>query len=268
VARLKREVSGLASEPSAIERRTAPSPEEFFERYYAAGVPVVISDASKNWPKLADWSPSYFKDHFGDVEVEVMTRRNGPRGHGDEVEGHRTKTLLADFCDRVTAAAPTNDFYLVANNRVTNRPALGQLFEDVAAPHPYLHEGRDVRWTSMWFGPPGTVTPLHHDTANVLFCQVFGRKRIRLFSPFELSLTHAMHDGVYSSVDAEHPDADAFPEFAEAKAKEVVLSAGEALFIPVGWWHHIRSLEVSINLAFTAFRWSNHFEWFYPGKIE
>jgi ribosomal protein L16 Arg81 hydroxylase len=77
-----------------------------------------------------------------------------------------------------------------------------------------------------------------------------------------------MRDGVYSAIDAEHPDVEVFPEFAEAAAKEVVLSPGEALFIPVGWWHHIRALEVSINLAFTAFKWSNRFEWFYPGKIE
>jgi hypothetical protein len=268
VARLKRDVAGLASKPSTVERRTAPPAEEFFERHYAAGVPLVITDALRNWPKLVDWSPSYLKDHFGDVEVEVMTGRAAPRIDGDDIEGHRTMTHLADFCDRVAAAAPTDDFYLVANNRATNRPALEHLFEDVAAPHEYLHEGRDAHWTSMWFGPPGTVTPLHHDTANVLFCQVFGKKRIRLFSPFELSLTHAMRDGVYSAIDAEHPDVEVFPEFAEAAAKEVVLSPGEALFIPVGWWHHIRALEVSINLAFTAFKWSNRFEWFYPGKIE
>jgi len=268
VARLKREVAGLASESSTVERRTAPRAEEFFERYYAAGVPLVIADALKNWPKLADWSPAYFKHNFGDVEVEVMTRRDAPRVAGDEMEGHRTMTRIGDFCDRVTAAAPTNDFYLVANNRATNRPALEHLFEDVSAPHEYLDVGRDARWTSMWFGPPGTVTPLHHDTANVLFCQVFGRKRIRLFSPLELSLTHAMRDGVYSSIDAERPDAEALPEFAEAAARQVVLSAGEALFIPVGWWHHVYALEVSINLAFTAFKWPNRFEWFYPGKVE
>jgi hypothetical protein len=268
VARLERERCALASEPSTVESRDAPSPEEFLEHYYAAGVPLVIVDALKNWPKLAEWSPSHLRERCGDAEVEIMTRRNGPRAHGDDLEGHRTMTRLADFCDRVVASCATNDFYLVANNRVTNRPALGALFDDVAAPHEYLHGDRDVRWTSMWFGPPGTVTPLHHDTANVLFCQVFGKKRVLLFPPSELSLTHAMRDGVYSSIDPEHPDVDAFPEFVDARAKEVVLLPGQGLFIPVGWWHHIRALEVSINLAFTAFKWSNQFDWYYPGKIE
>jgi hypothetical protein len=268
VARVKREVARLAGQPNAIERRGGVSREEFFDRYYAANVPVVITDALEGWPKLAHWSPSYFKERFGDVEVEVMTGRDADPACDANFEAHCATTRLGAFCDRVAAAGRTNDFYLVANNRVMNRPALKPLFEDVSAPHEYLDDGRDAGWTSMWFGPAGTFTPLHHDTANVLFCQVFGRKRILLFPSFELSMTHAMHHGVYSSIDPEHPDLETFPEFAEAARKEVMLSPGEALFLPVGWWHHVRALEVSISLAFTAFRAPNRFEWYSPGKLE
>lgn len=268
VARVKRELVKLSSHASTIERRSRLSREEFFDRYYVANVPVVITDALEPWPRLARWSPSYFKEHFGDVEVEVMTGRDADPACDANFKAHCTTTRLGAFCDRVTAGGRTNDFYLVANNRVTNRPALKPLFEDVDAPHEYLDDRRDAGWTSMWFGPTGTVTPLHHDTANVLFCQVFGRKRILLFPAFELFLTHAMHDGVYSAIDPEHPDLETFPELAEASMKEVVLSRGEALFLPVSWWHHVRALEVSISLAFTAFRVPNQFQWYAPGKVE
>ncbi|MGH7439020.1 MAG: cupin-like domain-containing protein, partial [Polyangiaceae bacterium] len=267
VARLEREVAGLAGQPFPVERRSGVVAEEFFERYYAGHSPVVIADALKAWPRLASWSPSYFKEHFGDVEVEVMTRRDSARTPGDETEGRRTLVPFGAFCERVTASTSTNDFYLVANNRVTNRPALSGLLDDVRGPHEYLHADRDARWTSMWFGPPGTLTPLHHDTSSVLFCQVFGKKRFLLFPAFELFLTHAMHDGVYSAIDPENPDAETFPELAEVRPLEVVLSPGEALFLPVGWWHQVRALEVSISLGFTAFRWPNRFDWYYPGKV-
>lgn len=30
----------------------------------------------------------------------------------------------------------------------------------------------------VWFGPAGTVTPMHHDTMNILMAQVYGRKRV------------------------------------------------------------------------------------------
>jgi hypothetical protein len=268
VTRIKRELAKLSSLPNAIERRGCLSRDEFFDRYYCANVPVLITDALEVWPRLARWSPSYFKERFGDVEVEVMTGRDADPACDANFEAHRSTTRLGAFCDRVTAAGATNDFYLVANNRATNRPALKPLLEDVGAPHEYLDDKRDAGWTSMWFGPAGTVTPLHHDTANVLFCQVFGRKRIRLFPAFELFMTHTMHHGVYSSIDAEEPDLETFPEFAEASMKEVVLSPGEALFLPVSWWHHVRAMEVSISLAFTAFRVPNQFQWYTPGKVE
>ncbi len=48
--------------------------------------------------------------------------------------------------------------------------------------------------------------------------------------------------------------------------REVVLAPGEMLFIPVGWWHHVRALSLSINLAFTNFVRNNSFDWFRPGE--
>jgi ribosomal protein L16 Arg81 hydroxylase len=48
--------------------------------------------------------------------------------------------------------------------------------------------------------------------------------------------------------------------FARADMLDVVLQPGEVLFIPVGWWHHIRSLEISINVSFTNFVFNNDFE--------
>jgi hypothetical protein len=268
IMRAQREVAKLASQPTAIERRSGLSREEFFDRYYTANVPVVITDALQGWPGLAHWSPSYFKDHFGDVDVEVTAGRDADPECDANVKDHAQTVRLGAFCDRVTAAGATNDFYLVANNRAPERPALKPLFDDVRGPHEYLDDKREDGWTSMWFGPAGTVTPLHHDTANVLFCQVFGKKKLILVPAFELLTTRAVHHGVYCSIDPENPDLDAFPEFAGVSRKEAIVSPGEALFIPVSWWHHVRALEVSISIAFTAFRLANQFHWYYPWRVE
>jgi hypothetical protein len=215
------------------------------------------------WPNLARWSPAYFAETFGDAEVEVMAGRDADPACDANFEAYSSKTTLGAFCDRVASAGTTNDIYLVANNRATNRPGLAALLADVAAPHPYLEPGRDASWTSLWFGPAGTVTPLHHDTANVLFCQVYGRKRVVLVPPFELSLMEGMHHGVYAAAggDEAHLDPGALAY------REVTLASGEGLFLPVGWWHRVSALDVSISLAFTAFRRPNQFDWYYPGKV-
>ena len=46
---------------------------------------------------------------------------------------------------------------------------------------------------------------------------------------------------------------------------EVLLHPGEALFIPVGWWHQVLAVDTSISLAFTNFIRRNRFDWYTPG---
>lgn len=42
-----------------------------------------------------------------------------------------------------------------------------------------------------------------------------------------------------------------FPLFhKEARYVECVLRASEAVFIPRGWWHYVRGLEVSFSVSF------------------
>ncbi|MCA9637063.1 MAG: cupin-like domain-containing protein, partial [Myxococcales bacterium] len=38
-----------------------------------------------------------------------------------------------------------------------------------------------------------------------------------------------------------------------------------ALFLPVGWWHHVRALDLSISVALNAFARPNTFDWYKPG---
>ena len=72
---------------------------------------------------------------------------------------------------------------------------------------------------------------------------------------------------MYGAIDPEAPDLAAYPNFANVQTREVVLGPGDAIFLPVGWWHHVRSLDVSISLAMTNFVVSNQFDWFRPGEV-
>lgn len=76
-----------------------------------------------------------------------------------------------------------------------------------------------------------------------------------------------MFHRVYSAVDAK-PDLETFPQFEGASRREVVLSSGDALFIPVSWGHQVRAIDVSVSAAFTNFRRPNRLEWYYPGTTE
>jgi hypothetical protein len=171
---------------------------------------------------------------------------------------------MADYVDRVRGGGSTNDLYLVAHNNVLQHTELSALLEDVA-PDEAIFDPDQARCASLWFGPAGTVTPLHHDTTNILFCQIYGRKRVRLVAPAETALLREAR-GFYAGVDCDHPRFGEDPELAQVLVKDVELVAGEALFIPAGWWHRVTALEVSINLSLLGFRRHNDFDWYRPGR--
>jgi hypothetical protein len=268
IVRMKRAVDRLAASPRDVERRSRVSSDEFFDRYYAANVPLVLTDALDAWPAARRWSPADWKTRFGGALVEVTTDREAGPIFEPNFKAHCRTMPMSELCDRVVAAGTTNDVYLIANNHLAQRPGLEALLEDIRGPHECLDDQRTGEVVSIWFGPAGTLTPLHHDTSNVLFLQVYGKKRFLLFPAWELFLTHDPHHGVHSPIDAERPDLDLHPDFAHASRREVELSPGEGLFVPIGWWHHVRALEVSISMSLTNFRRNNHFPWYYPGLVK
>ena len=52
--------------------------------------------------------------------------------------------------------------------------------------------------------------------------------------------------GEGSEVDCENPDYEKYPLFQKIPIIEVTLNPCEVIFIPVGWWHSVKSLDISI----------------------
>jgi ribosomal protein L16 Arg81 hydroxylase len=169
---------------------------------------------------------------------------------------------FADYVSAITERAG-NDSYLVANNHLLETDVAAPLWNDFTADDRYLDPSAGKGSTFLWFGPGGTVTPLHHDTSNILFTQVFGEKRFTLISPLE---THCVYNdvSVYSLVDPLAPDLDRYPRFAATRRFTFTVGPGDAVFIPVGWWHHVESLSMSASVTFTSFAFPNTVDWFEP----
>jgi hypothetical protein len=177
-----------------------------------------------------------------------------------ESQQHRKNIRFGDYVDMVYSGQVTNDYYLVANNGLLRQAEAQPLLADIGAFPAYLNPAATRQQCFLWFGPAGTVTPLHRDTCNILLAQVVGRKRFVLVPALQSDCVYN-NVGVFSDVDAENPDPVRHPRFSEATRIELVLEPGEVFFMPVGWWHHVRALDVSITVTFTNFVFPNHFRW-------
>ena len=261
VLQVRVEVARQNDAMPAVECCTRLPASEFRRRFYARNRPVKLLGMIDHWAATWKWSPSYFRDRYGGAHVEVCAGRNADPHYEINLEQHRRAMLMGDFAALIDAGEG-NDTYLVANNHAFENAGLTKLLDDVG-PLPGYLKARDPSRTYLWLGPAGTVTPLHHDTVNVLFCQIHGRKRVLLIDPNETPWLY--NDvAVYSDVAVEAPDFARHPLFRLASPLEVVVNPGEILFIPVGWWHHVRSLDPSISVSFTNFDFPNEYRWRQP----
>ena len=103
---------------------------------------------------------------------------------------------------------------------------------------------------SIWLGNQARIAA-HFDSPDNIACCVAGQRRFILFPPDELEnlyvgpLDMTPAGQPLSLVDFHKPDFAKFPRFKQAlqRAQLAELEAGDAIFIPSMWWHHVESLE-------------------------
>jgi hypothetical protein len=254
---IRRKLARLIPGRNRVERRHKLSREEFLRDYYAAGRPVIITGMMDDWPALAKWTPDSLKARYGDRVVEIQADRNSNRQYEVEQPHHRKQVRFSEFIDTIQSSGETNDVYMTANNSGHNTEALADLWNDVVQIPEYL-DGNDPRRGFFWFGPAGTVTPLHHDLTNNFMAQVYGRKLVRMVPAEEAAYVYN-HLHCYSEVDLGNVDYGRFPLMRDATVLECELCPGEILFLPVGCWHYVRGLDISITMTFTNFLFDNDF---------
>lgn len=246
------------SDYTQVERRAGLSRDEFIERYVRGCRPVVITDLARDWPAMKRWSFAEFKRRYGSMTVQVQAGRDKDTDYEINKVSLRHDTNFAAFLDRVATSDVTNDEYLTASNELLRRPDFAGLLEDVG-PLPDYCDDTLRNSASLWVGPAGTRTPLHHDTLMLLHTQIVGRKRWRFVSPLSGPRVYNDFD-VYSPVDFEALDLERFPEAANVKVLDVVVEPGETVFLPLAWWHQVTSLDKCISLSFTNLDVPNKFD--------
>ncbi len=237
----------------ALDTLDRPDVAAFYRHYYEANRPAKLTGIVDHWPALARWSLDHFAAIAGDTLVEAQVERERDPDYELAKNDHRRLVRFGELIDWLRKDEPSNDIYLTAYNSGTNAAALGLLWDDLA-PIDIL-DARGGRDGFFWLGPRGTLTPWHHDLTNNLLVQVVGRKRVRMAPPWASdrmkNSRHCFSDWANEPLPAGPGDADTPPVL------ETVIGPGEAVFLPVGWWHQVEALDLSASMSFTSFRRAN-----------
>ena len=248
---------------TVVEKRPEPPLDEFVERYIRGCRPLVITELARDWPAMKRWSPADLRARFGHLDIEIQAERSADPKFEENKLDHRRVARLSAFVDQVLVGGPTNDYYMTANNEALRRPEFAPLLDDIGRLPRVCDRHRLSRSSSFWFGPAGTNTPLHHDTLMLFHTQVVGRKRWRFISPLQVAHLYN-YNNVFSPIDLDRPDLHRYPDFAAAQMLEAIVEPGETVFLPLGWWHQVTSLDVSLSFSYSNLAVPNAFTYVNP----
>lgn len=240
----------------SVEETSAADPAELDQRLHGATQPLIIRGLVADWPlvQAGRSSSREARDYL------LRRRRNRPfvvsvgeaGGDGrlfyDEAMGMNFRMATAKLPEifaQIEAAEEGADA----------RPIyLGSI--DVHEYFEGLHEANHVELgdrsclASIWIGTRTRIAA-HNDFPDNLACVAVGRRRFTLFPPDQFRnlylgpIDNTPAGRPISMVDFHAPDFERHPRFRDALRHAVVadLEAGDALFIPSLWWHHVEGLE-------------------------
>lgn len=251
-------VAQLSGERGKIDVRSTVTHGQFRADYYCANRALFMPHVASSWPAIHRWTAEYLTGICGGEVIEVMMNRtDAPVEYQTAGDRLKQSMVFAEFIDLVHSCGKTNDVYMVSKNRFFERSGTQLLLGDLG----HLEcvntnsAGENIK---MWFGPSGTITPLHHDGLNNVIVQIRGSKIVRLYSPYDSKFMR-QKQWWFAATDPGAGPIAVMPGEAEPVEIRLRLSPGDALFIPVGWWHAVEAEDVSITLAFVDFGVPNHY---------
>ena len=212
--------------------------------------PVLIKGGAALWNATKTWSDEYIRRAVGSITVNVERSRN--RRYGQEEQSWYRSSQLDEeaftwkrFLELYRKPEPPHHY---AQGEIPKA-----LFQDVEAPGVAPCMYKWLVWMVLWVGRGGENSLLHNDQYENLYAIVDGTKKVTLIDGMQAAYVYEdkyLSDaGKVSSVDIEQPDYGSHPWLRHATYTEVTVKKGDILYIPIYWWHQVRSQERTIGVT-------------------
>eukprot|EP00904_Undaria_pinnatifida_P004790 jgi/Undpi1/1440/HiC_scaffold_11.g04831.m1 len=233
-------------ERSTVDRRKGLSPTNFRKLYEEPNKPVVLTDAAASWPALREWTRD-----------KLLMAHGGLRLHAGGLE-----FALKDYLVYAEESKDELPLY-VFDKRFADKCA--DLGEEYSVPEVFSEDlfsvlGKERRPDHRWLiaGPARSGSSFHVDPncTSAWNATVSGKKKWIMFPPGETPPgVHPSEDGL--DLAAPVSITEWFLNFYEechapgrkSRPLECVVSAGEVVFVPMGWWHCVLNLEWSVAIT-------------------
>lgn len=227
--------------PIPVVDGTTITRDEFYRNYYKPQKPVVLRGLWKQYPAYTKWTMDFFKETMGSIEVGLYGNRKEDLSKTLQVPN---ATMRFDDYLNLIEREPT-DLRLFLFPVFKHKP---ELLKDFG--YPNIAKGY-IKIPFMFFGPPKSIVRMHQDIdmSNVFLTQFQGRKRVYLFPPDQSTLLYRLPFNVHSTVDVDNPDYTEYPALQYVKGMSAVISHGDTLYMPSGYWHHMEYLDGGFALA-------------------
>jgi hypothetical protein len=224
------EARGAKLAPMAtVERLLRPSVEQVTAAIAESRPIIIVGLLQELWPEAVTWT-------FEDVRVKF----------GNTTVRSNVGTMpIGEFLDQLKAPGSIVPYTYGA-----------PLPEELLSAFPPPFYAKDTFGPAqIWMGSgPGQIsTPLHRDSGEAFLGQVIGRKQFILYSPDQTEYMYAFKSFNRDQpcwANPWQPDYAKYPLFQKARATKFMLSPGELLIIPRGWYHTVRSLDVTLSIGF------------------
>jgi histone arginine demethylase JMJD6 len=239
----------------SIDKREKLSQKELIKEYVEPGIPVIITDAVKQWSALDKITPEFFKNNYGNFTKEVKG----------------VTYTFSEFIDLMLNSNAENPCpypfnlnieYYFPELRKDLKPEI--VYGKIDRPnHPLLPRfmlyNTDVY--EFFLGGAGSFFPFLHIDALYLHnqaTQLYGSKDFILFSPDQVDYLYPTTENPkVSPINIFNPDYDKYPLFKKATPIRATLTKGETLLFPTGWWHSTQIYGPSISVGRVQLNGSN-----------
>lgn len=202
--------------------------------------PYIIKEFSKNWQAQQKWSFNFLKKQDPNLIINTVI------GNAATKEKNLKKIMLSEYVDNVL------------ENKENSYLTTFHLFKKF----PYLKKDiniEEIKKKSIlhhllaWIGPANTITGFHADWSNNINVQICGKKIFYLVSPkFNKNMYISKRFeriSITSQIDINDYNESTHPLFKKAEIISFELNPSDAIFIPRGWWHYVKSVSPSISVS-------------------